>query len=383
MRLFDNQHGMLFALLGLSLFVSTCRATDASVIQKNSEGIHVQGPRVPPQLGFACCEHSIEEMQRLFAQPGLLGLLKSLHATVAIPTTDLSSQRADAVRLLNQQGVPVVAWILLPKEQGYYLTADNAPQAATRIADFERWTSSYGLRWAAVGLDIEPDFAGLVQLREHRWRLLSTLLARSVNIGRMNRASKAYATLIDQVRSHGYPVQIYQMPYIPAERSVHSTLPDRLLGTVDVSADQNYLMLYTSFARPVGAGMIWSLGPQASGIAIGSTDGDGDAGTGSGPLDWNEFSRDLIVASHFTRQIGIYDLEGCVRQGFLPRLVSMDWNQSVVIPEQSAQRAARIRLLSRSILWIASNLIYLISIAFLFVSWLVWRRRARRKSTGA
>ena len=383
MRLFDNQHGMLFVLLGLSLFITTCSATDASVIQANSDGIRVQGPGVPPQLEFACCEHGIEEMQSLFAQPSLLGLLKSLHATVAIPIADFSSQRADAVRLLNQQGIPVVAWILLPKEQGYYLTADNAPQAAARIADVERWTASYGLRWAAVGLDIEPDFAGLMQLRTHSWRLVSTLLARSANIGRMRRARKAYALLIDQIRARGYPVQIYQMPYIPAERSVHTTLPDRLLGTVDVSADQNYLMLYTSYARPAGAGIIWSLGSHASGIAIGITDGDGNAGTGSGPLDWSEFSRDLIVASHFTRQIGVYDLEGCVRQGFLPRLVAMDWDQSVVIPEQSAQRAARIGLISRSILWIASNLIYLIFIAFLFVSWLIWRRRVRRESTVA
>ena len=381
MRLFDDQYGMLFALLGLWLFVGTCRPADPSVIQENSTGIRVQGPGVPTQLAFACCEHGIKQMQGLFAQPGLLGLLKSLHATVAIATTDFSSQRADAVRLLNQQGVPVAAWVILPKEQGYYLTADNAPQAAARIADFERWTTSYGLRWAAVGLDIEPDFAALVQLRRHRWRLVSTLLARSVNIGRIRRAGKAYAALIDQVRARGYPVQIYQMPYIPAERKVHSSLPDRLLGTVDVSADQNYLMLYTSNARPIGAGMIWSLGPRAWGIAIGSTDGDGDAGTGKGPLDWNEFSQDLIVASHFTRHIGVYDLEGCVRQGFLPHLVAMDWHQSVVIPGESVQRAARFGLISRSILWIASNVVYLISIAFLYVAWLIWHRRAQRKST--
>jgi hypothetical protein len=127
--------------------------------------------------------------------------------------------------------------------------------------------------------------------------------------------------------------------------------------------------------------MIWSLGPHAWGIGIGSTDGNSDAGTGSGPLDWNEFSRDLIVASHFTRQIGVYDLEGCVRQGFLPRLLAMDWGQSVVIPRESAQRAARVGFVARSILWIVSNLIYLVSAAFLLIGWLLWRRRARRKST--
>ncbi|MGA2219391.1 MAG: hypothetical protein ABSG51_14970, partial [Terracidiphilus sp.] len=299
----------------------------------------------------------------------------------AMPTTDFSPQRADVVQLLNRQGIPVVGWIVLPQEQGYYLTADDAPQAAARVADFEAWTTIYGLRWTAVGLDIEPNFAELARLQSRKWRLIKTLLDRSVNFHRISRARKAYSILIDRIRSHGYPVQIYRMPYVPAERSVHSTLPDRLLGTVDVRGDQDYLMLYTSYARPVGAGMIWSLGPRAWGIGIGSTDGNADPGTGSGPLDWNEFSRDLIVASHFTRQIGVYDLEGCVHQGFLPRLLAMDWSQSVVIPKESARRAARFGFIARSILWIVSNLIYLVSASFLLIGWLLWFRRARRRST--
>ncbi len=322
-------------------------------------------------------------MQALFAEPDLPASLKSLHATVAIATPDFSPQRADIVRLLNQLNIPAIAWIVLPTDQGYYLTADNAPQAAARIAAFETWTEENGLHWAGIGLDVEPNLAELSQLRNHKWHLLTTLLARSANGARIARARQAYSALIDQIRSHGYPVQIYQMPYIPAERDVHSTLPDRLLGTVDVTGDQNYLMLYTSNARPVGAGMIWSLGPHASGIGVGSTDGDTNPGTGSGPLDWNEFSRDLIVASHFTTQVGIYNLEGCVRQGFLPRLLTMDWSQSAIIPRQSVQRAARLGLASRSILWLASKLIYLLSAALLFIAWLLWRRKGRRKSAMA
>ena len=46
------------------------------------------------------------------------------------------------------------------------------------------------------------------------------------------------------------------MPYIPAERSAHSSILDRLLGTVDVRGNREYLVLYTNVARLVGAGMI-------------------------------------------------------------------------------------------------------------------------------
>src|ERR1700691_2494953 len=93
--------------------------------QKGTAGIRVHGPGSAPHLEFACCEHGLDEMQTLFAQPGVTSLIKSLHATIAVPTSDFSSQRANVVRSLNQQGVGVVGWILLDKEQGPYLTTDN------------------------------------------------------------------------------------------------------------------------------------------------------------------------------------------------------------------------------------------------------------------
>jgi hypothetical protein len=169
------------------------------------------------------------------------------------------------------------------------------------------------------------------------------------------------------------------MPYLPAEHSVHSTLLDRLFGTVDVHGNEEYLMLYTNVARPVGAAMIWSLGPGAQGISVGSTDGEAPPGVGSGPLDWDEFSRDLIVASHFSRQLGVYDLEGCVRQGFLPLLKTMDWSKSVVIPAECVRRAERLGLIVRTVLWTGSHILYLISAALALCTWFVWRRRDRKK----
>jgi hypothetical protein len=153
---------------------------------------------------------------------------------------------------------------------------------------------------------------------------------------------------------------------------------DRMLGTVDVRGDVEYLMLYTSSARAVGAGMIWSIGRNAQAITIGSTDGDSAPGSGVGPLNWQEFSRDLIVASHYSKYIGVYNLEGCVRQGFLPRLKTIDWSQSVTIPEQSIRRARRLGLVLRAVLWIGSNLLYIAIVLIFTVSWMVWRWCRRR-----
>jgi hypothetical protein len=318
-------------------------------------------------------------MQALFATPGLIAQLRDLHALVAVAITDFSPQRADLVRHLNQEQIPAVAWIMLSSENGVYLNAGNAPAAAARVHAFEKWTSDNNLHWTAVGLDIEPDFNALAELSRHKWHLVTTLVSRSFDGQRIVRAQHAYSGIIREMQSHGFSVQTYQMPYRPAERSTDTSLVDRLLGTVDVRGNIEYLMVYTNFARSVGAGMIWSLGPGEQGITVGVTDGPTPPGVGSGPLNWNEFFRDLIVASHFTSHVGVYNLEGCVNQGFMPRLLAMDWNQSVTIPAESISRARRMRFLSHAALLTLPYLPFLLLAGVLLIAWLIRRRWVRKR----
>jgi hypothetical protein len=344
-----------------------------------SEDVVIQGSGSRPEIGFACCDKGIPAMQALFATPGLIAQLRDLHAQVAVAITDFSPQRADVVRTLNQEQIPAVAWIMLSSENGLYLNAGNAPAAAARVEAFEKWTAINNLHWTAVGLDIEPDFDELSRLRQNRWRLITTLVSRSFDGQRIVRAQRAYSEIIRKLRSHGFAVQTYQMPYRPAERSTNTSLVDRLLGTVDVKGNIEYLMVYTNFARPVGAGMIWSLGPGEQGIAVGVTDGPTTPGIGSGPLNWDEFSRDLIVASHFTNDVAVYNLEGTVNQGFMPRLLAMDWNQTVTIPAEAIARARRMRFLSHGALLTLSYLPWLVVAGALLIAWLVRRRWMRKR----
>jgi hypothetical protein len=358
-----------------------CMAAQFSCLcRADSAGIRVAGPGTQPHIGFACCDGSTQEMQALFTDPQVMTDLKSLHAMVAVAILDFSPERAAVVERLNQAGIPAVAWIQLPKEEGFYLNADNAPAAWERVRAFEQWTRENHLDWSGVGLDIEPNFDQFSDFRNRRGRILLTLLERSLNGARMRQARQDYSALISKIQSDGYPVQTYQMPYLPAERSVHSTLLDRMLGTVDVRGNTEYLMLYTTFARRVGAGMIWSLGRNAQGISVGVTSGDGTPGTDPGPLSWDEFSRDLIVASHYTPEIGVYNLEGCVRRGYLDRLTTLDWSQSVIVPAASVAHAERMGLFVRTVLWTGSNLPWLIAAVLLLILWFIVRRRKRGQS---
>ena len=361
--------------VGLFLNMGYCISLPVLVAMP-STGVTVQGPGVPPNLEFACCDQGIEEMQALFNHQDVIADLKDLHDEVAIPILDFSPERAAVVRRLSQAGIPVIADLLLPKE-GYYFSADNEPAAAVRFAAFDAWSRNQGLRWNGVGLDIEPNFAELATLRSHPWRLFTALLWRAVDLQRMRRAKRAYSALIANMRASGYFVQTYQLPILPVERRAHSSLLDRLLGTVDVRGDQEVLMLYTSYAPPpVGAAIIWKLGPDAQAIAIGVT--DGDPGANPVVLNWSRFSRDLIVAGHFSHLIGVYDLEGCVRQGLLSRLKTMNWNQSVTIPAGAIRKADHRLLLLGLILWISSHFLHLVVVLVVVIALIAWRWRIHK-----
>jgi hypothetical protein len=283
------------------------------------------------------------------------------------------------IHRLNDAGVPVTAWMALPKEQGYYLNAGNEPQAAARFADFQRWTADNRLRWAAIGLDIEPNIQEFAAMRNHKLKLVGTLLTRYFEAGRVHRARRAYAELVRQMQGQGYLVETYQFPFLVDERDAHTTLLERLFGLVDVRGNREVLMLYTSFNHSMDSAVVWKYGPEAQAIAVGSTKSNQETDAQFPPLNWDEFSRDLIVASHFSHTVGVFSLEGCVHQNFLPRLKSMNWNQPVTIPAAAAEKANRLRSRIHAVLWMGTNLPYFVLAIVVVVGWWIARRRRHRR----
>lgn len=373
LRLRGTGRGGRLLLLVLSLVTAAMAANRDIVVHNLSD------PR--PQLFFAC-DRQTSDLQALFT-PALIDDLRQLKAGVALSTEDLSPERAQVVRMLNSAGIPMIAWIALPRDQGYYVNAGNAPETTARFEDFDRWTRSNNLHWQAVGLDIEPTLSDYGSLTGNKLRLFWVGLRRGFDSNRVSRARQAYTGLIHEMHSRGYVVETYQLPLIADERRVHTTLLERLLGIVDVRGDQEVLMLYTSFNHPIGAGILWQYGPDAQAIAVGSTATSGDTAMDAKfpPLNWDEFSRNLIVARHFSRLVGVYNLDGCVRQGFIPRLRTIDWSEPVVISAEAVGKAKRLRRLIFVLLWLAAHMIYVALLFLLMVGWLVRlivRRRGRR-----
>lgn len=365
-----------------------------------AEDIRVRGAGVRPQLFFAC-ELDTPSLQSLIAGPAVIANLKDVDAGVALALNDLSPARAQVVRQLNRAGVPMVAWIVLPMNQGYYLNAYNASNADRQFTAFEKWTAEYELKWVAVGLDIEPNFSEFSDAKEHKLRLTATFLRRSFDGEGVQRARQAYSALIGRIQADGYAAETYQMFFLADERRVHSTVLERLLGVVDVTPDapgwkdkvpphwQGYneeiLMVYTNFNHLADAAPVWEYGPEAQALVVGSTARSGDPAIDAKypPLNWDELSRNLIVATHFSRLVGVYSLEGCVRQGYLSRFKTLDWNQSVIISADSLRRAAHFRHVIEGILWTASRLPYFVVGLLLAVIALIWWRRTRKRNLRA
>jgi hypothetical protein len=305
-----------------------------------------------PKLTFAC-ELEPGALQALFADPTVIERLAALQAGVSLGILDRSAERADVVRRLNQAGVLVVAWLLLPKNEGYWFGLDNASQAIACYAAFKAWSDEQGLQWSGIAVDIETDYRQMQALLAGRRReVLMGVLGRLTGGERLRRAQRVYAALLAQMRADGYPVESYQFPLIVDERAAGSTLLQRVLGIVDVPADREVLMLYSSFVGQAGPASLWSYAPDADGAGVGSTGGGVDDTLPV--LDWDGLARDLRLAYRRSPEIFVFSLEGCVRQGFLERLTDFDWNAPIVAPEGVEQVNRRRRALQAG-LWTSAH----------------------------
>ena len=307
-----------------------------------------------PDLTFFT-ELDSEALSTLFEDKTILEKLLTLEASLSLGILDLSEQRAEVVKRLNAAGIPVIGWLLLPEEDGYWFNIDNYEKAAARYISFKAWTRKHNLQWAGVGLDIEMNINDLRQVmaRHQADKFVATLFQLYLNKNRVTRARRVYQALVNVIRSDGYPVESYHLPIIEEERRGRSTVLQRTLGLVDVQADREVLMLYSSFLRPDGAAVLWSYAPNADSIGVGNTGGgvDVEGVIDLEPLSWEEFSRDLRLCVMRNKPVHIFCLEGCVAQGFLSKLEDFDWDKPVPIPER-VNKVKMLRTGGAALLWL-------------------------------
>jgi hypothetical protein len=309
-----------------------------------------------PDLTFFC-ELEPAPLLDLFSKPEVIHQLKSLQANISLGLLDLSVERARVVRKLNQEGIPVTAWLLLPKEQGYWFNLENAQTAINRYSAFKLWSAENDLHWKKIGLDIEPDIRLIQETLRNGLAGAKKMLSKLLGSRRVREAVCDYRALVSQMRLDGYFVESYQLPFIIDERKANSIILQRLGGLVDLEVDCEVLMLYTSFLRPYGAGILWEYAREGGGVGVGNTGGGVKMEGFKEPqyLQWTEIRRDLLLARQHTENIYLFSLEGCVLHGFMEKLVHFDWNQNELIPVHQARQVGRVRKLAQGMLWAISH----------------------------
>jgi len=298
------------------------------------------------------CELRADALKKLFEDRFVFDDLKTLNAGISLGILDFSPERAKVVQNLNRLCIPVTAWLLLPEEQGYWFNLGNSAEATARYQAFKVWSEENKLEWAAVGLDIEADINEMKGFFDERGAIIEKAFKRLKDTRAYRDAKKAYEALVAQIHSDGYLVESYHFPLIVDDRDAGSTVLQRAAGLVDVAVDREVLMLYSSFFRPHGHSILWSYAQKAQAIGIGNTGGGIQAGALENVpyLTWEEFATDLRLARRSGKPIYVFSLEGCVKQGFLPRLVTFDWQAEVDLPTTALVSAGRSSL--RGLLWI-------------------------------
>lgn len=315
-----------------------------------------------PEITFFC-ELGPKALADLFKTPGLIEELAAQQYGVALAILDFSPERTAVVRRLTAAGVRVNAWLLLPPEDGYWFNLSNYPRAIARYREFCEWVKREALQFSAVGLDIEPS---LMEVQAARQRGVLHLFDRAY-VAQQNAlypaARDAYYDLIASIRHDGYEVHTYQYPFIVDDRRAGTTIIQRMLDIVDLPADQEVLMLYSSqifpllFRTDLGGAFVRSYGEHADGIAIGVTGGgvvfDPVKGTQAPRMTLAAFERDLRIAAQYTEIVHVFSLEGCVERGWLPYLATFDWDAPVTISRLARAQMGGIRGLIGTGLWLS------------------------------
>lgn len=309
----------------------------------------------PEKLTFFC-ELSSDKLIKLFSSQQLYTQLRKLQATISLGILDFSDERAYIVQQLNEHNIPVIAWQLLSEEEGYWYNMANASQAAIGYSQFLSWTNRHNLRWAGLGVDIEPDISEIHKLLSNKLRIIPAVFKRLCRKKCFDDACKAYHSLVSRMQNDGYKVDSYEFLFMDDDRKAGSCILGRVLGVTDVPADRRVLMLYSSFFRPYGAAVLCNYACGSDSVAVGITGGGVEfPGINSAPLNWQEFSRDLRLARRSCDDIHVFSLEGCVEQNFMQGLISFDWNLAVKQPQPMTFLLMTARFFSRLILWLTAH----------------------------
>jgi len=293
-----------------------------------------------PDISFAC-ELNSRDFAELFSDSSLVRELAEMKVSVVVGLMDFSPERTAVIQRLNTAGIPLVAWLLLPQEEGYWFNMYNGDKALRRYSDFKEWTTGNGLIWKGIGIDLEPDINDATLALSHPFRMAWKAYLRLFDHKSFENGQKYYDELLSMMEADGFRVESYIIPIIFKEREKKTTSFQKLLGILDVQTEKEIPMLYTSVIN--NPGIIPFYHRPDMPIGLGSTGGGVIIeGIEAPAISWDNLERDLLIASELTGEIFIFCLESSVERGFLPKIKNFDFTRPAPDMRQEVQEQSRI-----------------------------------------
>ncbi len=275
---------------------------------------------------------------------------------LALPARRIGdSDLAALTREASDLGVAMRAWLLLDREQGYWIGETNAEEARRAVEALIAWRAKpNGVALSGVSFDLEPAFEYAETLRRappfriDRW---VQLLRGHVNPDRFVRARDVLAGAVEALRRAGLHAHAVTLPLVLDQPEGSTILEDALDTPVSgIDWDEVSFMVYqTAFAQLIGE---W-LGPALvesyandavarfgtrAGLDLGVV---GSAGIGIDPgqryPEPAALRRDVAAAfAAGIANLRVYSLDGVLEQGGVER-----WLDLATRPPPPEAHAAR------------------------------------------
>ncbi|MEU9019398.1 hypothetical protein [Actinomadura sp. NPDC048394] len=162
------------------------------------------------------------------------------------------SDAASLVRKANGLGVPVIAWIVVPSDKGYWAYEGNAPTMTDAVKAWASWKNAERLRFASVALDQEFSSQNLrtytTDLTGGKLGELAVWMNGNIDPAKQCKALRDYRDLISWAHDRGIAVTAAEAPMVVDDlHDGNLALQDALdIAGSSPGYDQTYLMAYRS-----------------------------------------------------------------------------------------------------------------------------------------
>lgn len=305
------------------------------------------------------------EFRQLFADTSLISQLVEMNVSLRVGLQDFSKERTETLLTLNKAGIPMIAWLLLPEEEGYWFNMYNGEKASERYNAFKKWSAENGLKWEGIGIDLEPDFNDAKLAVKHPYKLAWKAYKRLFDNRSLEKGKMVYDDLIGRMKADGYYVESYLIPFIYDERITGTTSFQKLLGLIDISTPREIPMVYTSaMGNPA---IIREYCQAGQPVALGIT-GGGVIIEGVQPrfMSLDDLIRDLLISNECTKEAVIFCLEATWKNGWLHAIETIDYSEAPLVMTNMRAKIEKLRKIVQRMLVVLDHP-YMMSLAFLIL----------------